>query len=171
MCTISIHIVRRCKLVSARQCGSSIIFWMAYKKIVYGFSDCFPIFGGDLWSVNVFTAFFTTKQIFWQATDRNWQAAEQWANMLYGQTEKNPTNDMMWEMVPAVKRSTFQTSRHAGSVVQSYCLFLLSWPELLPHFPTMAERNEKCGLRTRERPFFCADQRLWPANIDKLKAG
>lgn len=123
MCTISIHIVRRCKLVSARQCGSSIIFWMAYKKIVYGFSDCFPIFGGDLWSVNVFTAFFTTKQIFWQATDRNWQAAEQWANMLYGQTEKNTTNDMMWEMVPAVKRSTFQTFRHAGSVVQSYCLF------------------------------------------------
>jgi len=70
-----------------------------------------------------------------------------------------------------VNISDIQTCWVCRAELLPFCLFLLSWPELLPHFPTMAERNEKCGLRTRERPFFCADLRLWPANIDKLKAG
>lgn len=131
-------------------------FFFVLFSAVFGF--VFPAF-----SLHIFTA----KQIFWQATDRNWQAHEQWTGKCMASTHKTdrdrdremergtPTNGL--SVAPTDRQISVSVAVAVSSVRPQAEPFAM--PACLPHVKDDSS-CEKVNIQTR--PFSHAESQSVP---------
>jgi len=145
---------------------------MAYMKIVFGFSDCFSFFLGFFFGflvvcVKRFHCIFYSQTNFLTS---NWQKLTSGRAM--GQNAGGPkrTPQTIWceRWFQLWKGQHLRQPDMLGLscrvIASSFCLTFQPTSDGRKKWKVWPENQRKKGLSSRTK-------RLWPANIDKLKAG